>query len=419
MSRLRLTVGVAFVVVAAGLPIAAATSASAAAAPVKWDFNDDGKADLAVGAPGEDVGSLADAGAVTVFLANSDRRLRRRRHWTQDSLDVPGAAEAGDQFGYALTSGDYNDDGYADLAIASNREDIGSGSARAVDSGSVTVLWGGPTGLTGAGSLQPALHAERYRAGVLLRRGLHGQRRHERRRYGRAGGRCPRHRVRPRLHRHDHEASFGTAWTSISETSTKGTKRAGDLFGESMTMGDFNNDGKADLAVGAPYDSDDTRLQRRRGRGRARAGRDGAGQHSSRYPLEPRHRWGHGRVAHLHRQRPAGLLRPHARRRQLRWRRSDDLVVGVPGIPLARTTGGALEDAGRSRSSTARPASASRRRRTDQPGDRGRRWILREGRPLRSEPRRGVVTAGDDHAGDRVGRGVRAGSSRAPRAPGR
>ncbi len=38
---------------------------------------------------------------------------------------MPGIAEAGDQFGYAVTSGDYDGDGYADLAVASNKEDVG------------------------------------------------------------------------------------------------------------------------------------------------------------------------------------------------------------------------------------------------------------------------------------------------------
>jgi hypothetical protein len=47
-----------------------------------------------IGAPGEDVGRIVDAGAVTWQL---------RYAWTQDSEGVPGSAEAGDQFGAAVT----------------------------------------------------------------------------------------------------------------------------------------------------------------------------------------------------------------------------------------------------------------------------------------------------------------------------
>ena len=54
------------------------------------------------------------------------------------------------------------------------------------------------------------------------------------------------------------KANFATtAVTNLSEYNLPGDKRYGDLFGETLAMGDFDNDGKADLAVGAPYDSDD------------------------------------------------------------------------------------------------------------------------------------------------------------------
>ena len=100
--------------------------------------------------------------------------------------------------------------------------------------------------------------------------------------------------------------------------STQGTKRAGDLFGEAMAMGDFNNDSRADLAVGAPYDSDDTGysvgavfvVPGRQGRRRSTR---------SRNPLEPRPPLvvAGGRTRFTVNDQP-GLLRPHARRRQLR-----------------------------------------------------------------------------------------------------
>jgi hypothetical protein len=52
---------------------------------------------MAVGIPSEDVGAVADAGAVQVFL-----RIRRAL-WHQNTIDVLDQVEAGDQFGGALT----------------------------------------------------------------------------------------------------------------------------------------------------------------------------------------------------------------------------------------------------------------------------------------------------------------------------
>ena len=49
----------------------------------------------AIGAPGEDVGSIVDAGTVTWEMTSS---------MSQNTDGVPGAAERGDQFGAAVSS---------------------------------------------------------------------------------------------------------------------------------------------------------------------------------------------------------------------------------------------------------------------------------------------------------------------------
>ncbi|MGX2995697.1 FG-GAP and VCBS repeat-containing protein [Streptomyces sp. JNUCC 64] len=64
------------------------------------DADGDGYADVAVGAPAEDVGGVLDAGAVWV-LRGSVTGLTGRggSHWNQDSRGVPGRPEKADQWG--------------------------------------------------------------------------------------------------------------------------------------------------------------------------------------------------------------------------------------------------------------------------------------------------------------------------------
>lgn len=79
------------------------------------DFNGDGYPDLAVGAPGEDVGSNADAGAVYVYLGT----VRGFEPWKVLHYEPwYGSAPAGMGFGTALAAGDIDEDGYADLLVA-------------------------------------------------------------------------------------------------------------------------------------------------------------------------------------------------------------------------------------------------------------------------------------------------------------
>ena len=58
--------------------------------------------DAAVGAPNEDIGSLADAGAVTIVRDIYSTTLEGGIALDQNSPGVPGAAEAGDRFGRSL-----------------------------------------------------------------------------------------------------------------------------------------------------------------------------------------------------------------------------------------------------------------------------------------------------------------------------
>ena len=114
------------------------------------DFDDDGFDDLAIGVPGEDVGSVSRAPARST--CSSGRRAasppRATSSGTRTAPASSDVAEAGDRFGDALAAGDFNDDGFDDLAIGVPGEDVGD----VVDAGAVNVLYGSAGGLTAAGN---------------------------------------------------------------------------------------------------------------------------------------------------------------------------------------------------------------------------------------------------------------------------
>src|SRR5262245_24948641 len=106
------------------------------------DFDGDGLADVAIGVTGEDPG-----GAVQVIYGG-DTFGPDDEIWTQDSPGIQGASEEFDEFGSALAIGDFDGDGWDDLAVGVPNEDIGS----VVSGGAVNVLYGGNDGLTSTGN---------------------------------------------------------------------------------------------------------------------------------------------------------------------------------------------------------------------------------------------------------------------------
>ena len=112
------------------------------------DFDADGFADLAIGVVDEDVGALADAGAVHLLMGfPGGFDTLTDVLWHQDIAGVRGVAEADEQFGDSLAAGDFDNDGFADLAVGVQAEN--EGALFAV--GAVNILPGSAAGLTAAG----------------------------------------------------------------------------------------------------------------------------------------------------------------------------------------------------------------------------------------------------------------------------
>lgn len=108
---------------------------------VKGDFNGDGFGDLAIGAPGENNG----AGAVHILRGSpTGVGTAGSQFWSQNSAGIFDVAEDGDDFGRSLAVGNFNGDGFADLAIGAPGE---NGEA-----GAVHVLYGSAAGLTATGN---------------------------------------------------------------------------------------------------------------------------------------------------------------------------------------------------------------------------------------------------------------------------
>jgi hypothetical protein len=117
---------------------------------VSSDFNGDGFSDLATGVIFEDIPDAVDlngkteAGAVNVIYGGSGGlSAEGNQFWTQDSPGINGVAGSYEQFGQVLAAGDFNGDGFADLAINTSFDKV-NGVANA---GSVNVIYGSAVGL--------------------------------------------------------------------------------------------------------------------------------------------------------------------------------------------------------------------------------------------------------------------------------
>jgi cysteine-rich repeat protein len=224
------------------------------------DFDNDGRDDLAIGVPNEDLGSLADAGAVHVLYGSSSGLTTSGEQlWTQDSSGVLGVAEAGDQFGYALAAGDFDGDNYDDLAIGVPGQVLNGYSG----AGTIHVLFGSASGLTAT---------DNQYLGQDLPNVAGGAAQGDQFGYALAAGRLngdskddlavgvPGDNVNTISSGAVHVFYGDTPGLStatdelwhLNVTGMNGSPATLDYFGASLAIGDFNDDTIGDLAVGMP-----------------------------------------------------------------------------------------------------------------------------------------------------------------------
>jgi len=95
------------------------------AALAAGDFDADRFDDLAIGVPGKSVNGSPGAGSVVVLYGSAaGLETSRAQNWHQDAPDIVDASEPGDGFGSALAAGDFDADGFCDLAIGAPGEDL-------------------------------------------------------------------------------------------------------------------------------------------------------------------------------------------------------------------------------------------------------------------------------------------------------
>jgi hypothetical protein len=230
------------------------------------DFDRDGFDDLAVGIPQESFGDQQFAGAVEVLYGSRTifAAAPTRAHFLREASSS--RVEAFDEFGAALTTGDFNCDGYPDLAIGHPGENSNDYN---VDDGAVSIIYGGPLGVTGG--VRDYWPANRAGMPGKPEKGDHLGTSLAAADFDADG--CddlaigvPDEDQERRLNSdrpdvgHVIVLTGGTSGLKVAPGAEWHQDRSGvangrgsrDRFGAALGVGDFNHDGVADLAVGVP-----------------------------------------------------------------------------------------------------------------------------------------------------------------------
>ncbi len=243
---------------------------------INGDFNGDGFPDLAIGAPNRDI-FAADVGLVIVLYGNQLGLTNVNSSIITTSTQIEADSEF---FGKSLASGDFNNDGYDDLAIGAPGKHFTNpiSMVEFENTGAIYIHYGSASGVTATGQFIDAdendeLTSDRQEFAEFGHALTSGD-------YDGDGFddlvvSAPGQSILVDQPFGDPETNAGIIFiyyggqinsanmglnSEIRDTlfqsspNVQGTSESNDLFGYSLATGDFNNNGFDDLAIGVPFE---------------------------------------------------------------------------------------------------------------------------------------------------------------------